>query len=193
MTDGHSTLLVLAGPNGAGKSTFFDLHLKKTGLRFVNADVIARALGPSGESPYKAAQIADVIRRQLVEARESFCMETVFSDPDQEKLKFLIDARQRGYCVSMVFIGLESAELSQARVIERVERGGHDVPDDRLFARFPRTLSNLKAAIPHLDEIVIFDNSDALSPYRFVARIDHGKVAEVNPPVPRWAEDVLPK
>lgn len=35
-------LLALAGPNGAGKSTFYDAHLRPYGLRFVNADELAR-------------------------------------------------------------------------------------------------------------------------------------------------------
>lgn len=38
-------LLVLAGPNGAGKRTFYQTHLTTQGLRFVNADILARELG----------------------------------------------------------------------------------------------------------------------------------------------------
>src|SRR4051794_30737597 len=117
------TLIVLAGPNGAGKSTFFELNLRATGLRFVNADLIARAIAP--EDPmgvaYEAAKAADIERRILVSEAESFCMETVFSDPSGDEVAFLRDARAGGYHVHLVFIGLDSPALSEARVIQRVE------------------------------------------------------------------------
>ena len=50
ITRADRVLIVLAGPNGAGKSTFFDAFLAPTGIRFVNADLIARALAPDNPS-----------------------------------------------------------------------------------------------------------------------------------------------
>jgi predicted ABC-type ATPase len=41
---GQSGHHLIAGPNGAGKTTFFHSHLREAGLRFVNADNIAREL-----------------------------------------------------------------------------------------------------------------------------------------------------
>ncbi len=185
--------MVLAGPNGAGKSTFFDLYLRGTGLRFVNADLIARALTPEnpGQSSYEAAKAADLARQALVARGDSFCTETVFSDPHGTKLDFLRSAQVSGYRVLLLFIGLESPELSQARVLERVAAGGHDVPDEKIFARFPRTLANLAAALQFVDEARLYDNSDANGPYRLVARILRGGKLETHPPIPSWAERVL--
>ena len=80
-------IVAIAGPNGAGKTTFFHSHLRQAGLRFINADDIAFELGISA---YEAAQIANVLRRELVRQRESFVFETVFSDPVGEKLAFLV-------------------------------------------------------------------------------------------------------
>ena len=118
-------------------------------MHFVNADLLARELNPDDPSAvaYEAAALADQERRQLVEMGESFCMETVFSDPVGDKLYFLKEARMAGYHVLLIFIGIESPGLSEARVIQRVSEGGHDVPDDRLRSRFPRTLENLRCAI----------------------------------------------
>ena len=42
--DRRPLVLAVAGPNGAGKTTFYFSHLQAAGLRFVNADVIAREL-----------------------------------------------------------------------------------------------------------------------------------------------------
>ena len=123
-----------------------------------------------------------------MEAGLSFCTETVFSDPIGAKLRFLEDARSRGFAVFMVFIGLDSPLLSMARVKHRAEHGGHDVPDEKLYARFPRTLANLRAAIPIADEAFLFDNSSYDEPYRVVAVYERGRLIGQYPPLPRWAQ-----
>ena len=69
----------------------------------------------------------------------SFCMETVFSDPYGAKLRFLRECRSKGYIVVLIFVGLDSVELSRGRIMERVEAGGHDVLDEKIVARLPRT------------------------------------------------------
>src|SRR5208282_5621108 len=117
--------VVLAGPNGAGKTTFFHAHLQPAGLRFVNADLLARELNLD---PYAAAKMADALRRELVNQRESFVFETVFSDPVGDKLSFLKTTAQLGYAVVLCFIGIADAKASQERVAMRVSQGGHDVP-----------------------------------------------------------------
>jgi predicted ABC-type ATPase len=76
--DRRPIVVAIAGPNGAGKTTFYEAHLKSSGLRFLNADVLAAQLGAG---PYEAARIAAALREELVRQRESFIFETVFSDP----------------------------------------------------------------------------------------------------------------
>lgn len=187
-------LVFLAGPNGAGKTTFFDEYLADLGLPYVNADRIARMLHEA--DPTAAADVTDRrafreaerLRAAFVEARLSFCTETVFSDPARAKLRFLAKARDRGFAVFLVFIGLESSALSVARVKQRVAHGGHDVPDEKLHARFPRTLANLRAAIPIADEAFLFDNSSYDMPYQIVAVYQAGRLVSKHPPVPHWTE-----
>ena len=84
--DRRPVIVALAGSNGAGKTTFYYSHLQPTGLRFINADVLVNELDLD---PYAAARVAEALRRQLVEQRESFVFETVFSDPVGDKLAFL--------------------------------------------------------------------------------------------------------
>lgn len=120
----------------------------------------------------------------------AFCTETVFSDPAGAKLGLLRSARARGFVVVLIFIGLESPALSIARVMQRVAQGGHDVPDAKLRARFPRTLKNLRAAIELVDEAFLFDNSSADDPYRLVAVSTDGQVTVRRPPIPAWARGI---
>ncbi|MBI1737560.1 MAG: zeta toxin family protein [Candidatus Rokubacteria bacterium] len=192
MTEPEPVLVVVAGPNGSGKSTFFDAYLADLGLPYVNADRVAQKLrdadpkAPAERIDRRAFTTAEALRRAFVAARLSFCTETVFSDPVGAKLKILAKARARGFVVFLVFIGIEGPELSVARVQQRVAQGGHDVPDEKLQARFPRTLANLRAALAIVDEAFLFDNSSADDPYRVVAVYAGGKVVSQHGPLPAW-------
>jgi predicted ABC-type ATPase len=190
--DERPVLIVLAGPNGAGKSTFFAEYLHGLGLLFVNADHIARMMRDAeprlapAQLERRAFEEAERLRADLLDLRFGFCTETVFSDPAGAKLDFIERARATGFVVLLVFIGLASPALSVARVATRVARGGHDVPNDKLFARFPRTLKNLSAAVGVVDQAFLLDNSTVSMPYRPVAMYADGRLAEEFPPLPRW-------
>jgi predicted ABC-type ATPase len=186
--DDRPVIVAVAGPNGAGKTTFYHAHLAPAGLRLVNADVLAGALALD---PYAAAGVADALRRQLVAQRESFVFETVFSDPVGDKLKFLKQAEQAGYNVVLCFIGIAGPEVSEARVAMRVSQGGHDVPTEKLVARFPRTMANLKAAIRELPHVLVFDNDGLHRPFRQVAVVQNGRAVSLTKPVPKWLKPVL--
>jgi predicted ABC-type ATPase len=160
-------VVALAGPNGAGKTTFYRTYLRPSGLRFVNADVLALELGIDA---YKAAKVADELRRQLIEQRDSFIFETVFSDPVGDKLSFLKEVERSGYTVALFFIGIENPEVSDQRVAMRVLKGGHDVPADKIIERYPRVMNNLKHALKELSNVRVYDNSDLKTPYRLVAQ-----------------------
>lgn len=184
-----SVLVAVAGPNGAGKATFVEKFLHPLGLRVVSPDAIARALFPDApeEAAYEAARAADAVRTDLLRRGVSFCMETVFSDPSGAKLAFFEEARKQDYTVILIFIGLESSELSAARVMQRTAEGGHDVPDEKIASRFPRVLANLARALPFVDHALLFDNSSADEPYRFVAELRAGRIAKRGAVRPRWA------
>lgn len=186
--DERPLIIALAGPNGAGKTTFFQAHLKQSGLRFVNADILASEVGLE---PYAAAKMARVLRDSLVEQRESFVFETVFSDPVGDKLSFLEGAAGRGYTVVLCFIEISGPDVSEQRVAMRVSQGGHDVPSDKLISRFPRTLANLKAAIRTLPNVLVYDNDDLREPFRQVATFVNGQQKTLQRPIPTWLGLVL--
>lgn len=186
--DRRPILVALAGPNGAGKTTFYHSHLKSAGLRFLNADEISRELEIDA---YEAASVVAGLRRELVKQEVSFVFETVFSDPVGEKLAFLKETAESGYMVILCFIGLSSSAKSDERVAMRVTQGGHDVPTDKLIARFPRTLANLKAAIGQLPYVLVFDNDDLRRPFRQVAAFQQGRSFWLAKRQPRWFEDLM--
>jgi len=190
LLDRRPIVVALTGPNGAGKTTYYQAHIEPTGLRLVNADVIARELKMD---PYSAARVADGIRHDLIRQNESFVFETVFPDPVGDKLEFLKSAARAGYTVALYFIGISSAEMCGQRVAMRVLQGGHDVPAEKLTSRFPRILANLKNAVRELPHVRIFDNDDLSRPFRLVAVCEQGRVSRVAPNIPKWLKTLLPR
>jgi predicted ABC-type ATPase len=188
--DQRPIVVALAGPNGAGKTTFYHAHLKMAGLRLVNADTIARELNLDA---YEAARVADSLRRELVKQRESFVFETVFSDPVRAKLTFLKEAAQAGYAVVLCFVGISGPDTSEERVAMRVSQGGHDVPHEKLVARFPRIVANLRAAVRELPHVWIFDNDDLRTAFRLLAVCESGRVVTLSRPIPKWLQGALPE
>ena len=188
----HQILIVLAGPNGAGKSTFFQRYLAHLGLPFVNADMIARSLpGPDDEARARqAADMAEQARQDFLRQGVSFITETVLSDPVGDKVAKFAAARSLGYRLDVHFIGIASAALSQARVITRVAEGGHDVPDDRIVARYPRTLQNLVRLLDVADRLFIYDNSEVARSHRLVAELEAGALVSIADPLPQWLENI---
>lgn len=184
----HPTVVAIAGPNGAGKSTFYEAFLAPAGLRFVNADRIARELGIDA---YAAASVAARVREELGARKESFVFETVLSDPVGEKVAQLARWQAEGYSVILCFIGLADPRISDQRVAMRVSQGGHDVPLAKLESRFPRTLANLKRAVEVLSHVYIYDNSDLRSPFRLVTVVEYGRRVNLASDLPDWLRPIL--
>jgi predicted ABC-type ATPase len=183
-------MVAVAGPNGAGKTTFYHAHLAPSGLRYLDPDLIAKELRLG---PEDTAQAVSGLRMALVQARESFAFETVFSDPVGDKLEFLREAAATGYTVVLCFVGLASVETSGQRVAMRVSQGGHDVRPEKLAGRYPRTMANLRQAIRDLPHVYVFDNEDLGRPFRKAAVFQNGEALHLSKPVPRWLVPLLPK
>jgi predicted ABC-type ATPase len=182
-------LVVLAGPNGAGKSTFYDAFLAGSPLPFLNADLFA---AETGIDSFEAARILDATRDQRIESGLGFITETVFSDPQGAKLAMLRKAIDAGFDVALIYIGIANAELSARRIDQRIAIGGHDVPRDRIAARFARSLTNLTRAIAFVPRVELYDNSSAVEPYRPVATFARGRlISRMRGRLPGWAQTAL--
>jgi len=184
-------LWMLVGGNGAGKSTFYRKYLEPRGMLFVNADVLAKQVypdDPEGNS-YEAAQLASQMREQLLIDGANFCFETVFSHPS--KIDFVAKAKAFGYQVVLVFIHVDHISLNKARISQRVEEGGHFVPDEKVESRIPRTQENIRNVLPLCDHVRILDNSSYDNPFEQIATIRNQAITEHKKPLPTWAFNLL--
>ncbi|MCX5635651.1 MAG: hypothetical protein NTW55_07435 [Planctomycetota bacterium] len=156
------TCFIIAGPNGAGKTTFALRYLPQAaGCRnFVNADLIAYGLSPFDSLPaqYEAGRIFLREVYANIDKRVDFAFETTLAGRSQ--ISLLKRLRQDGWRIVLFFLWIPDASFSKNRVRERVKHGGHDIPDDAIYRRFPRIMHNLvKIYIPLCDKVSCYDSS----------------------------------
>lgn len=179
MTDAaNPQLWIIVGGNGAGKTTFYRHFLNPYSIPFINADDIARDIWPDDPEnhSYEAAKLAEDMRHRHIRARSTFCFETVFSHPS--KIDFIAFAKAHGYQVILVYVHLQEDDLNCARVVTRKAQGGHGVPETKIRGRIPRTIENVKAAIPLCDVVKMYDNSDNEFPFIPALEIQHNVVVQ---------------
>ncbi len=146
-------VLAFAGPNGSGKSTV-TRSLAPVGT-YVNADDLKKEFGLTD---LEAAKQAESIRHALLQKGADFSFETVLST--ERNLLLLQEAKKMGYEVQCVYVLTCDDDINVARVRARVAAGGHDVPEDKIRARYHRALALLPQLIGICDKILIYDNSD---------------------------------
>lgn len=189
---------LLAGPNGAGKSSLYRALVREgilgAQLEFVNADLHERDrlqhvddLQARSEA---ARAWADARRAQLLADGASFASETVFSHPS--KLALLQQARAHGYTVALYVVALDDPRRLLDRVAQRVREGGHDVPPDRILARYARTMAHLAQAVTFADAAYLYDARDVADggPRLVAVRTARGTTL-VDAPLPPWAQAML--
>lgn len=181
------SLVLLAGPNGAGKSTLYQTRVAPGFAGpFINADIIQRdeLKDASMQAAYKAAEIARDRRAEMFDAGKSFATETVFSHPS--KLEIIENARMHGYIVIVMHVGVDSPDLSVARVKGRVEEGGHDVPEEKVRSRYDRGQPLIRQAVLRADRGMVFDNSRLNEQPRQVLVFAGGRLLQAAPYLPKW-------
>jgi predicted ABC-type ATPase len=161
MTD--KNLYIVAGCNGAGKTTasFTILPEIIECKEFVNADEIAKGLSPF--QPEKVAfESGRIMLKRITELlfdNQSFAFETTLSTKSYKSK--IIEAKEKGYTVTLLFFWLQNVELATARVKMRVSEGGHNIEPEIIERRYFRGIKNLfKIYLPIVDGAIIFDNSN---------------------------------
>jgi predicted ABC-type ATPase len=195
---------VLAGTNGAGKSSIGGAIIRRHGADYFNPDEAARELRtrtPGLSAEDANAQAWNVGRRLLehtIDQRLDFAFETTLGGNTITRL--LHHAIALGFAVRIWYAGLASPDLHIARVKARVARGGHDIPDDKIRARYDQSRLNLIDLLPGLDELRVFDNSDEGDPAagvpprpRLLLHIARGSIVQHCdlPTAPAWVKPVL--
>ncbi len=153
---------IIAGPNGSGKTTFAKKFLPKYVKcpHFVNADLIAQGLSPFApqQAAVKAGKLVLEQIKDLVNKNVDFGFETTLSGKTYQKhFKALKD---NGYKLHLFFLWIPGPQLAIARVKDRVEQGGHNVPIKDIKRRFDRSIEKFFQQYRLLvDKWMLFNNA----------------------------------
>lgn len=191
--------ILIAGVNGAGKSTFY--HSSHTignffdfcdaevfqNLNRINADEILREFGDwrNSDDAMKAGRIAIKKIRDYFKEGLSFCQETTLCG--KSILKNIETAKNLGYKIGIIFVGVDSVELAQKRVQERVKHGGHGISAEDIERRYYESFKNLNMILKKCDGVLFYDNT---SHFRSVAVYDGRNIQLTNSffQLPKWFE-----
>ena len=189
---------LLAGPNGAGKSTLYYALLASgtldDGLEFVNADVHERShlqhISDLQKRSEAARDWADGRREALLNAKLGFVSETVFSH--ESKLSLISRAQSLGYRVVLYVVSVGDPLRLLARVSQRVNEGGHNVPAQRIIKRYPRTMANLTEAVRLADLAFVYDSAEvAQGAHLLLALCEKEQTTLLTSTLPLWAATLL--
>ena len=157
-------LYIIGGCNGAGKTTASYTILPEIldCKEFVNADEIARGLSPFNPNSMAIEAGKLMLKRikELLSRDESFAIETTLAT--RSYINLVHQAQAKGYLVTLVFFWLNSPDLALRRIAERVQNGGHDIPEPTARRRYIAGIDNLfNLYIPEVDYWMIYDNSES--------------------------------
>lgn len=182
---------LIGGLNGVGKSTIYDLLAKgdkaQLGTR-INVDEIASKLGHW--SDFKVQLVAG--KKAVSQIKEcldlglNFHQETTLSG--RSILKTVKDAKEKGFYICLWYVYVDNIDIAKARVLSRVEKGGHGIPEDVIESRSKTSLATLKQLAPLCDELRLYNNTAALTA---TARITHGKLKILDKNIPANILDCL--
>jgi predicted ABC-type ATPase len=197
-------LYVLAGVDGAGKSSIGGAMIRASGADYYNPDEAARALiaANPGLDQLKANAVAWQQGKRLLERamaeRLDFAFETTLGGSTMPRL--LAEAASGGFEVRVWYVGLASPETHIERVRQRVQLGGHDIPEATIRRRWRHSRQNLVQLQPSLTELRVYDNSVEADPAArhaprpvLVLHVVRGQI--VGPPdlsaTPDWAKPIV--
>ena len=138
-----------------------------------------------GQGARKAVALIDA----ALASGQSLSIETTLTG--HTALQRMRRAKEAGYEVGLVYVGLQDRELNVLRVAERVARGGHGIDPDLVRKRVGTSLDNLPAALAFADQAVVLDNSGTA--HRRILGVADLRITSKADDMPQWLAQKLPE
>jgi predicted ABC-type ATPase len=201
---------LVAGSNGAGKSTFIkdEKFIKLLNLlqkrfhtqalkpyQIINPDIISIShlminpeIDETAANLWAVQEIEKSINKYF-NLCKGFAIETVLST--DKYIKYVEEAKLKGYITAIIYIGLDSPETAIKRVRMRVKTGGHDVSEDKIRKRFYNSINHIKDFVKLSNFSIIYSNAGDSKHYKFIAIGLNGKVAIEDKKTLSWINKAL--
>ena len=176
---------IFAGVNGAGKTSIYKsiYYNENIDEKRINTDEMVSRIGHWQDNNLQikcAREAIKLIKKYIVEGI-SFNQETTLSG--KSIISNIKLAKEKGFYVTMNYVGVKSVDIAKERVAIRVRKGGHGIPDEAIERRYFDSLANLSKVINICDKINIYDNSEM---FKLVMVIKDGEVFWKDKRTPNW-------
>jgi predicted ABC-type ATPase len=178
--------------------------IRASGADYFNPDEAAQRLIAANPGLHQTEANAVAWRQgkrlleRAINERLDFAFETTLGGSTMARL--LAQAASEGIEVRVWYVGLGSPEAHIARVRQRVQAGGHDIPETDIRRRWRHSRLNLVQLLPLLTELRMYDNSADAHPAAghgprpvLVLHVERGRI--VGPPdlssTPQWAKPIV--
>lgn len=178
------TYTIIGGVNGAGKSSLTGvLRTEMHDLgRIIDVDrLVARAGGDAIAGGKLAIEQIDECLRDGI----CFTQETTLSG--HRTLQTVRRALDAGYYIRLYYVGLDTVDESLARIRNRVAKGGHDIPAERVRQRFATRFSDVARILPYCNEATFYDNDNG---FVAVATYKNGELSPIGHRSPQWLAEL---
>ncbi len=175
-------LYIISGCNGSGKTTAsYTVLPEMLGCtQFVNSDEFAKSFSPFDPSAasISAGRFMLLKIRYLLQRKEDFSIETTLAT--RSLMRTIEEAKENGYEVTLLYFWINSPELAVKRVRDRVEAGGHSIPENVIRRRYDMGLKYFfNDYMPVSDRWILVDNSQI--PFKVLAEGDHQRTTIKDP------------
>ncbi len=153
--------IFLIGPNGSGKSTlrkYLDLSDIQTNIDpdMLNKIYLSNPLNKN--NLFDSSKHALRMYHEAISKRLNVCLEsTLAGKGTMQRIK---EAKDNGYFTIAYYVLLNSVDLNIERIVNRVQRGGHSIPEDIIQKRYIESPKNLISIQTQFDILHIIDNSE---------------------------------
>lgn len=175
---------IIGGVNGVGKSSLTGVLASESndlGV-IIDTDKITASLGGDKIKGGKAA--IERINNSLAKGI-NFTQETTLSG--SRILKTIKRARELDYFIRLYYVGVNSADESMKRIRNRVEKGGHDIPEQDVKRRYNKRFEDLVNILPYCNEVKFYDNENG-----FVEKAEYknGELITKSKSIPELIKDL---
>lgn len=198
-------LYIITGSNGAGKSSigpdYLPNHIRQQGPIFDGDKLFVekrRELWKTIKSNKECNKLAyafvtetfDSLVETALAANSDFAYEGHFTN--EATWNIPRQFRAAGYSIHLIFLGLHDTALSELRVVDRSQAGGHYVDPRTVADNFYGNLEKLNQHYGMFQTVQIIDTSEAEHVVLAVLEDDMPAIAIPSEILPAWFQTHLP-